>query len=379
MAQSKLNSTNVSQEQYNEFKEKALNHSIVRRVISFKDLTLISDSIIEYSGVQFQMTENAFKSLVKILGLSNGVMETITKQLGESVTNKLLSMMKVAMSSDTSKNTICILVDKKTSKIVGFSKSAQSILSNNAYFTLFEQTMNNHTGMHIKNMGITENGNIEISVLNDNWEFNVGGLSDEYFKSGLVFINTPDSTIINPFNERLVCTNGMVVSDNGLSLILKNGDANSISGFFDAVRNLSGTINFEKEFKNRIIKMMDTKASYGEVLSVRKNVEYHVSNISHPDVRASVEQFIPTQYIHRSFLDQKVDIYKIDSKNYAKINTMLTVWDLVNRLTDLSSHPVKYGFELQHGNSSIFELQKAAGNLSFKKQYDLECAVKQIF
>lgn len=379
MSYSKLKGENISQEQYNAFKQKALNHSVIRKIVSYRDLTLISDSIVEFAGVQFIMTDNAFKSLVKMLGLSNGVMQTITNKLGEDVSQRLLSMMKTAMSGEVEKNTVCLLIDKNTTKIVGFTKSAESVLSNNAYFTLFEQTMDNHKGMHIKNMSITEEGNIEISVLNDNWEFNVGGLKDEYFKSGLVFINTPSSTIINPFNERLVCTNGMVVSHEGLSLILKNADKGSVNGFFDAVRNLKGTINFEQEFRQRIIKMMDTQASYAELLDVRQTTEYHVANMEDPDTRATVESFLPTQYVHRAFLDQKVDINSIDKKNYAKIRTMLTVWDLVNKLTDLSSHPTQYGLMLKNGDSSIFQLQRKAGELSFKKQYDLECAVQQIF
>lgn len=383
MDYSKLRGTDVTQDQYNAFKDKALNHSVVRRVISLKDITLVSETIIEYSGVQFIITESAFKSLVKILGLSNGFLETISKNLGEEVSSKLLTMMKTSLSNTTDKNSVCMLVDKSTLKIINFTKAADSILSNNAFFTLFEQTMENHTGMHIKNMGITEEGNIELSVLNDNWEFNVGGkgtgLNDEYFKSGLVFINTPTQTIVNPFNERLVCTNGMVVSHEGLSLILRNTDTNSVNGFFDAVRNLKGTANFEQVFKQRIIKMMDTQASYGELLDIRKSCEYNILNMKDPDVRNMVETFIPTQYVHQAFLEQKIDIDTISDKNYAKIRTMLTVWDLVNKLTDLSSHPQRYGLQLTNGDSSIFSLQRKAGELSFKKQYDLECAVKQIF
>jgi len=325
------------------------------------------------------MTPDAFKALIKILGLSNGFVETISKNLGENVTAKLLSMMKTALGATEDKNKVCLLIDQKSSKIVGFTKSASTVLSNNAFFSLFEETMNNHSGMNIKNMGITEAGNIELSVTNDKWEFNVGGLNDEYFKSGLVFINTPNSTIVNPFNERLVCTNGLISPEKGMSMILKNTDANSVSGFFDTVRNLKGVANFEIEFKNRIIRMMATQASYAEVLSVRKTVEYSVANMKDPDVRDTVETFIPTMYIKQAFMEQKMDLDIVDSSSYAKIRTHLNVWELVNKLTDLSSHPVQYGLTLLSGNSSIFELQRNAGKLAFKKQYDLECAVKQIF
>lgn len=379
MAYSKLKQT-ITQGQYDAFKEKALNHSVVRKVTTLSNLTLVDNNTVGYGGVEFEMTDEAFKSLVKILGLSNGILETISKNLGENVSSKLLSMMKAAISNTSDKNKVCLLINKQTAKIVGFTKTAEAVLSNNAFFSLFEQTMNNHNGMEIKNMGITESGNIELSVTNTNWEFNVGGLNDEYFNSGLVFINTPDSTIVNPFNERLICTNGMITTEKGLSMILKNTDANSVSGFFEAVTNLKGIGSFEAEFKHRIVRMIDTVASYDEVLKVRSVVEYNIANIKDSDTRNMVETFIPTSYIKQAYLEQKkIDLNTVDKSNYKKIKTMLNVWDLVNKLTDLSSHPAQYGLALTHGNSSIFELQKAAGELAFKKQYDLECGVPQIF
>lgn len=373
------NGTDVTSEQYRAFKERALNNGIIRKTVSFSDVILVSDKVIEYAGVQFEMTEDAFKALVKMCGLSNGQLDRINTALGEKTGSQLLKMMQYAMGSIPGKSSLCMLINKTSCKVVGFTKAAESVLSNNAFFSLFEDVMNNHSGMHIKNMAITENGNVELSVINDNWEFNVGGLNDEYFNSGLVFINTPSSTIINPFNERLVCTNGMVVAIDGLSLILKNTDPTHMNGFFDAVRNLKGVLNFEQEFKRRVIRMMDTQASYAELMDVRGSVEYHVANTNDPDVRATIESFIPTIEMERAFLAHLVKLNEIDRKSWKKIRTMLTVWDLVNKLTDLSSHPQRYGLTLREGNASIFQLQKDAGILAFKDQYDLESPVKQIY
>ena len=94
---------------------------------------------------------------------------------------------------------------------------------------------------------------------------------------------------------------------------------------------------------------------------------------------ALVETFIPTTYIKQAYMEEKINLNLVEKSSYSKIRTMLNVWELVNKLTDLSSHPSKYGLSLTNGNSSIFDLQRRAGELSFKKEYDLECAVKQIF
>ena len=66
----------------------------------------------------------------------------------------------------------------------------------------------------------------------------------------------------------------------------------------------------------------------------------------------------------------------MDEKKKKAIRSMYTVWELVNKLTDLSSHPLRYGLSLRNGNASIFNLQKVAGELAFKEQYDLTSVVQ---
>lgn len=382
MESSKLNGKVLSEDQYFDFKNKVKQSGIVRKSVNLSELTIISQSLIGYAGVDFEMTEEAWKNLIKLTGLSIGVMKEIDDKLGENVSKKLLDMMRIACSNNSNKQKICMLFNKHTTKIVAFTKSADGVLSNNGFFTLFEQTMNNHSGMQIKNMAISENGNVEISVLNNNWEFNVNhngkGLSDEYFKTGLVFLNTPDATIVNPFNERLVCTNGMITAEQGLSLILRRSNAQEVSSFFDAVTNLKGTANFNEIFKARIIKMMDTQASYDEMLQTFISCEWNIQNAKQPDVINKLNEFIPLDEVKNAYLKHNVNLNMLKSKEHKKIRTMLTVWELVNSLTDLSSHPTKYGFML-NSDASMFNLQRKAGEIAFKQQYDLELPFRQLF
>jgi hypothetical protein len=380
---SKLEGETVSQEQYEKFKNDVKEFGIVRKIVALSDLDIVGTTLIGYGGVNFEMTESAWKNLVKLTGLSVGVVEEINKNLGEDVSKKLLNMMRISLGDKTDKRRVCMLFSKKSLKVVGFTKSTESVLSNNAFFTLFERTLNNQSGMEIKNMAINDNGNIELTVLNNNWEFNVGdgntNLGDEYFKTGLAFINTPDATIINPFAERLVCTNGMITAEKGLSMVLKKASAGDVSAFFDQVTNLKGTANFDQELKKRIIRMMDSQASYDEMLTARRSCEYEISNLKEVGCLSKLEEFIPVSEVKQAFLKHNIDLNMLNTTDHKKIRTQLTVWDLVNRLTDLSSHPKRYGFRLQDDNSSVNRLQREAGKIAFKPQYDLESPVKQIF
>ncbi len=370
--------------QYDLFKKQTLESGIIRKTITYGQFKLLSEQFIELitgeTKTIFEISAEAFKDLIKLSGLSNTQFNKINATLGEKAGQNLLKLMQTALSSEPGKNTLCMLVNKNTTRVEGFVKSAQGVLSNQAFFALFEDVMNNHKGMEIKNMSVSNNGNVEISVLNKNWEFNVAGLNDEFFHSGIALINTHDATIINPFNERLTCTNGMVVTEKGLSLILKNSDSEKVNGFYDAVRNLGGVLEFETAFKQRVIRMMNSVASYAELKECHGAVSYEVVDMMNPENRNVVESFLPVREIQDAFmLQHRVNLSEVDKKMYKKIRTNLTVWDLVNNLTDLSSHPEKYGVNLRQGNSSVFNLQKKAGEISFKENYDLEMTVPQIF
>lgn len=380
MSWSQFSGENQSGANYQSFKEKALNNTILRKTIAFSDFEILDEQTVFYAGNKLLMTETAFKNLVGLIGITSQSFKNLNAQLGDKATKSLISLMKESKAKMQDKNTVCICIDTKSLQVVNFLKNATGVLSNKAFFGLFEDVMQNHTGMEIKNMSITAEGNVEISVINNNWEFNVGNFKEEYFKSGLVFINTPDCTIVNPFNERLTCTNGMVVSEKGMSLILKNADNAQKNAFFDQVRNIPNLANFEMEFKKRISVMMQTVASYAELKEARTNAEYCIANMADPDVSRMVESFLPTREVWQAFMAHQIDLGKLDHKHYSKIRTPFTVWELVNKMTDLSSHPKKYGFVLKEGNASMFMLQREAGALAFKQPaYDLESPVKQIF
>jgi hypothetical protein len=238
--------------------------------------------------------------------------------------------------------------------------------------------MNNNTGMQIKDMSVSPAGAITISVTNTNWEFNVPGVADEVFQSGLTFINMHDKTIVVPFNERLTCTNGMVTAENGMAITLTDDKAGSIDAFFSAVTKVQQNSEFENNFKAQIKKLMSTQASYAEMLMCHKALTYNVHDITNPEVAETIESFIPVREMKQAYLAKNVDLNTLNTTTHKTIRTMLNGWELINALTDVASHPQREGLSLKYGNS-IFELQRTAGRLAFKSPLDLEDRVIQLF
>lgn len=368
--------------QYFDFKAKVMKHNALRQMVNISDIELVSEKMIIYQGGMFTMTELAFKGLVKILGFSHAQMKMFNDKLGKDITNELVKMMQISMSKKMDTKEICMVLDGTSGKIINFTKDTQAVMTNSEMLFMFERTMNNNSGMEIRNMSITDEGNLNISVVNNNWEFNMDkelGLKDEFFKSGLVFMSTPNATIIQPFNERLICTNGMINTQKGAALILKHCDEVKKHGFFEAVTTLKGVEFSENEFKERITRMTKTKSSFGEMIRCHSSVCSNVDNSKDYNTLAIIESFLPVAEVKREFMIKGYDLDKYTQEDYQKIKTKLTVWELVNEMTDLSSHPERYGLTLANGNASIFNLQRTAGELAFKPKYDLETVLPDLF
>jgi hypothetical protein len=365
--------------EYEAFKQMALTKSIIRKIVSLAQLEFVDKQTIKFNGQVLPMTDNGFKEFIKILGLSQGQNKNIEGLLGEKYQQQLITVMRSALATNDDKHKVVMLLDPDY-KVVGFNKSNQVILSNEGYLQVFEDVMNANPSMEIKNMAITDGGNLEISTINHNWQFDVARLKNEYFKSGLVFLNTPNAMVVNPFTERLTCTNGSTISEKGLSIILNSTEESHFKGFFDKLRSIQNISHVEDVFKSRVAKMMFASASMAEVYKVRRIVDEHVSNSDFDrDARVAVEHLIPTKWLEEQFKLEKYDITQMDHKAHQKIRSNLSVWDLVNRLTEVASNPAKHGVFLKHGTNSVFAMQREAGELMFKKQYDFEEPIKQIF
>lgn len=373
-----MSQQNFNKGDYEAFKQRALEKSVTRKIVSVGELKFVDPETINYLGTNWIMTNDAFKQFVNILNLPFGTLDKIQKALGDKNRNQLVALMAAALTLKEDKHKICINISKE-GKVVGFTKSDRMVLSNKGYLQVFEEVMNKNPGMNIKNMAISEGGNIEITTLNNNWQFNVPRLKDEYFKAGLCFVNTPQAMIINPFAERLVCTNGNIVTEKGMSLILNSSDESHFNTFFEATRNLRGALDVETKMQERIVKMMETSASLAEVYEVRRIVESNVNNSEFDrDVKVAIEYLIPTKWLEEQFKAHGHDVTQFKTKYLAKVRTNMNVWELLNALTNISSNPAKNGVVLKYANS-VFQMQRDAGELMFKKRYDLEEPFPQIF
>lgn len=369
----------ITTEKYESFKKEALGKSLLRQEGLLSDLKVLSEDRIEYKGTKMEMTSDAFGSLVKVLGLNKTVMGNFDKALGKGAQTELIDVMRSALASDAAKNKMALVMNAKTGAIVDVRKNAGSVLSNSAFFSLFEDVMNKHTNMNIKRMSVNSNGSLDITAVNPGWEFQVARISDEVFHSGLAFGNNYNKSIISPFTERLICTNGMVVQEKGMSIELLGHSAGDLTTFLGAVRSIADVSYFENEFKGRVNRMANTVASYDEMHHAYTNIKHWLS-VEDSEVMKTINEQLPLQDVRADYLRVGLDIENEKKVTWRKAETPMSVWEVANVVTDLASHPEAYGITMRGENTrGVLALQKLAGELAFKKEYDHEGNIPSIF
>jgi len=189
-------------------KAETLNAQALRKTIAARELEIINDTTVAYNGHRLEMTKEAFKQLISMVGMSQTFAKKFEKLFDAEVKAKFINQMKNAMASQM--NEITMIVSPTTKRVVGFTKRATDLVSNERFIGLAEQIIDQH-GFEVSNWGVDPNkGLVTINAFNPKAEFSVAGLNDEVFNAGLTLRNSPGKGIeVMPYVNRMWCTNGL--------------------------------------------------------------------------------------------------------------------------------------------------------------------------
>jgi vacuolar-type H+-ATPase subunit E/Vma4 len=368
---------------YITFKKAVESQDIKRNKIDLAKLTIIDRNFVSYGNVRFEITPKAFTELARILGITQEIINKMEGIVNEEFATNILKLMKSGIVKH-GKGNVAIYFDAKSKKIVNFKKSIDSTLSNNGMLSLFEQVMDSNKGMEIKTMSLSESGDLEITTLNHNWEFQPNNLNDEKFKAGVAFFNSPEKTFLAPFNERLVCLNGMITTSRDIILQLGGtNNAKTTQAFFEAARQLDFDTHFSGVFKTQVNKAINTVASYNEVQSMYNKVLYELRADIREDIntRHLLEAHIPIMEIKAAYLKAGVDLHgdNVSAKDWSSARTNMTIWELVNAITYIATHYTDNGLMFRDGEEAKIRLQRIAGMFLYKQNFDLGINFPSVF
>jgi len=355
----------VTQENYLAFKKDVLEGNIVTRTdIPVSALQIDSLKAISFNGVVLLLTPSATNNLLKVMGISNKLVDMLKGAYNDiNLVNTILSHLRAAKKSS---KYITLVYNKRTKLITSVYAQDNKVISDSQYFDALEALLDKSPGAFLRNINMDDKGHLHAILSNPNLEFQFGNKSDEVFTAGITFdlhahLNT------SFFTERKICSNGAVVQD---KLCTRSVKYNSeVPDFLQAIISKDYYLDSIHAFKQRINRCYYTIASLNEVLMVENKLKLILGN--YYDIlsdKTSIER------LKNSFGEQ----YLLATDQHCYLRTDITLWDLTNEITAISSR-IERTNNLQVSENTNMKLQIVGGDLMFKKPHLASSQIKQIF
>jgi|GEM_PF-4627523 len=363
----------LSTQKYQTFKRDVLEKPIVRHELSLRDLKIADTDTVEIRGNMIGMTPHAYGDLLKHLSVTPSLVRKFQRSGGANQATAFLNAIRSVLAG--SDKTVVAVADGDRKKITHFLSPNQTVVSNEMFFDLFEKIMEKYTGLEVREFCYSMTNGVSVSTVNNEWQFDVPGLTDEFFKSGINFNNgLATGLTVNPYNERLACTNGMIFNRESKSYYLKKLERAAMQSFLSEVFEPSRFRFYEEIFIQRVRRMHHTECSFAELQNAYLTVRNLMYNAPNPDMLLNPE--IPMHDVIADYKLHGIDINRLDINFKRNARTPVKVWDLVNALTYHASHQ---DTSLNLHNHDRYTLQVYAGMLAMKKTYDTETLLPDIY
>ena len=355
--------TTLSQSAFDTKKAEAINTQLMRKEITLSEFNVIDNNHIDVDGVKIEVTDKAFGKLLGRLRIPKAFAKRFSEGFGNDGLRQLITMMKSA-KSNRNEQTVTLLVDPNSRKITDILHAGYASISQESFIDFASRYIDQYN-LGVTHMGSSQYGGTQINCVAPQGMFNVPGMTNEVFNTGVTFRNTPTRGLeVSPYLERLICANGMTSTAFAENYGLHNLNDKNINEFNEHMIRMAST-NFQPVgLADNIKKANNTDASLAEmqraassILSLDKKVDYDY-----------VQKYIPVERAFKAYSQLGADPNTFTKAQMKNAKSGMSVWDLVNGMTNFASNDTKFNInEGKMGN-----LMVTAGNILCKKQYDTE-------
>ena len=355
--------TTLSQTAFDTKKAEAINNQLMRKEITLSEFNVIDNNHIDVDGVKIEVTDKAFGKLLGRLRIPKAFAKRFSDGFGNDGLRQLIQMMKSAKSS-RNEQTVTLLVDPNSRKIMDILPAGYASISNENFIDFASRYIDQYN-LGVTHMGSSQYGGTQINCVSPQGMFNVPGMTNEVFNTGVTFRNTPTRGLeVSPYLERLVCANGMTSTAFAENYGLHNLNDKNINEFNEHMIRMAST-NFQPVgLADNIKKANSTDASLAEIqraassiLSLDKKIDYDY-----------IQKYIPVERAFKAYSQLGADPNTFTKAQTKNAKSGMSVWDVVNGMTNFASNDTRFNVnEGKMGN-----LMVTAGNILCKKQYDTE-------
>lgn len=352
--------TTLSQNAIDSRKVETLNAQALRRTVAAREIEIIDENTILYNGAQIKITSNAFKSLMKMIGMSQTFIKKFEKLFNPKTKAQFINTMKNAMATNSGNMpNVTMVLNPVNKTIVAFSKDASELISNKNFVENAERILNSG------NFGVTQwttdptTGIVTLNAVKEGSSFAVAGDEKDVFTSGITLKNSPITGFqVSPYVNRLWCTNGLTTSLAEDKFNMTNLSEKSLTQFNEYIQGLTRRNFVPSEFNELVTNARNTPASLQELSSATRAIE-----LAGAGERAG--QWVPLQENLLEYSRAGIDTKNFNTKQMQNAESDQSVWSVVNSMTHFASHGEDHvdGFEAHKGT----DLMVRAGNLLGKK------------
>ena len=355
--------TTLSQSAFDVKKAEAINNQLMRKEITLSEFNVIDNNHIDVDGVKIEVTDKAFGKLLGRLRIPKAFAKRFSDGFGNDGLRQLITMMKSAKSS-RNEQTVTLLVDPNSRKITDILPAGYASISQESFIDFASRYIDQYN-LGVTHMGSSQYGGTQINCVSPQGMFNVPGMTNEVFNTGVTFRNTPTRGLeVSPYLERLICANGMTSTAFAENYGLHNLNDKNINEFNEHMIRRAST-NFQpvgladnmKKAHNTDASLSEMQRAASSLLSLDKTVDYDY-----------IQRYIPVERAFKAYSTLGADPNTFTKAQMKNAKSGMSVWDVVNGMTNFASNDTKYNInEGKMGN-----LMVTAGNILCKKQYDTE-------
>jgi hypothetical protein len=346
-------------------KLETLNAQALRRTVAAREIEIIDEKTILYNGVQISMTANAFKTLMRMIGMSKTFIDKFEKLFNPKTKAQFINTMKNAMATNSGNlPNVTMVLNPVNRTIVAFTKDAHELISNANFVEQAERVLNNG------NFGVTNwttdpvTGIITINAVNNNSTFAVAGDEKDVFTAGITLKNSPITGFqVSPYVNRLWCTNGLTTSLAEDKYNMTNLSEKSLSQFSEYMQNLTRRNFMPSEFDTLVNSARNTPAYLNELA-------YATSAIKNAGAGERAGSWVPLNENLLEYSRAGIDTSDFNAAQLKNAESDQSIWSVVNSMTHFASHGENLvdGFQAHQGTDLMV---KAGGLLGKKGGWDL--------
>ena len=383
----------VSNQQFDLIRETMTTNEHATKQVPITAIKLTEHSFarnqIEIGGQPVKVSNGFFLRMASMLKMNASLTREFIKNDNSKVAAAMMNALNEYRRSQGGKD-VLVIANPETREVIDICDPKRyRRLTNESLFDMTSKIMNEHPSLIIETVDHSPSGgNTSINFLNSEEVGFPGAGTDEFFKFGFSITQTSKDTIVETYNTRLVCSNGMRVSFGSGSIggnrdihfeerfKLGGTEADDIRTFLNRVDAMKKAGFVPGGFQNAIQSAVSTKASLAEVENAMMLAQRKVRE-DDPQFKKGFIDAIERNYFggHQDTLARIMqkgqDPYKLNDKQKGFIKTGMSVWDVINSLTYLGSN--NSGIEL----ADKYELKAQAGDLFAKGSnsgFDLQFA-----